>query len=173
MAKLQAKEMKRRARHQRIRKIIRGSADRPRLCLHRSLKNLSAQIVDDTKGRILVGISTLQKDVRNKIKSGGNITGAKALGEAVALQAKDKGITKVSFDRGGYLYHGRVKAFAEAARKYSMCPSKNQGGDLGSFSPGEMVAEFDKVVFNDEVGKVHGPVQTKFGFHLIEITSRS
>ena len=63
--------------------------------------------------------------------------------------------------------------FADVARQHSQCPSKAQGGDLGEFGPGQMVPEFDRVVFSAEVGKVHGPVQTQFGFHLIEITSRS
>lgn len=63
--------------------------------------------------------------------------------------------------------------FAELARKFSQCPSGQQGGDLGEFSPGDMVKEFDQVVFNDELGKIHGPIKTQFGFHLIEITSRS
>ena len=63
--------------------------------------------------------------------------------------------------------------FAQIAKEYSKCPSGRQGGDLGAFSPGQMVAEFDIVVFNEEVGKVHGPVQTQFGYHLIEITSRT
>ena len=63
--------------------------------------------------------------------------------------------------------------FADMAKKHSECPSGNNGGDLGEFSPGQMVPEFDTVVFNDEVGKVHGPIKTQFGFHLIEITSRS
>ncbi len=65
------------------------------------------------------------------------------------------------------------KDFVEMAKKHSSCPSGQQGGDLGEFSPGMMVREFDEVVFRDEIGKVHGPVQTQFGFHLIEITSRS
>ncbi|MEW6358873.1 MAG: peptidylprolyl isomerase [Planctomycetota bacterium] len=63
--------------------------------------------------------------------------------------------------------------FAQMARQHSQCPSGKQGGDLGEFSPGEMVPEFDRVVFSEEVGKVHGPIQTQFGFHLVEITSRS
>ena len=63
--------------------------------------------------------------------------------------------------------------FADMAKKYSECPSGNEGGNLGEFSPGQMVPEFDTVVFNDDVGKVHGPVKTQFGYHLIEITSRS
>ncbi|MFQ5952469.1 MAG: peptidylprolyl isomerase [Candidatus Omnitrophota bacterium] len=63
--------------------------------------------------------------------------------------------------------------FAELAKQYSLCPSGQEGGDLGEFSPGQMVREFDQVVFSEEVGKVHGPIQTQFGFHLIEITSRT
>lgn len=114
---IKQRELKRAARHARIRKDVSGTTQRPRLCVHRSLKNLTAQVVDDTTGQVLFGLSTLNKDLRSKIKSGGNIGGATALGEAIAQIAKTKGITQVAFDRGGYLYHGRVKAFAEAARK--------------------------------------------------------
>ena len=114
---ISVKEHKRLFRHDRIRKTMAGSSERPRLCVHRSLKNLQAQIIDDAAGKILLGKSTLAKDVRGKIKTGGNIHAATALGEALAVEAVKKGITKVCFDRGGYLYHGRVKAFAEAARK--------------------------------------------------------
>jgi large subunit ribosomal protein L18 len=111
------KETKRAGRHQRIRKRISGTSERPRLCVHRSLKNFFVQIIDDNTGKILFGISTLNKEVKNKFKYGGNVKGAAALGEVVASQAKAKGIVRVSFDRGGYLYHGRIKAFADAARK--------------------------------------------------------
>lgn len=111
------KEHKRVFRHERIRKNVVGTTERPRLCLHRSINNLQAQIIDDTSGSIIIGKSTLAKDIRSKIKTGGNINAASILGESLASEAKKKGITKVSFDRGGYLYHGRVKAFAEAARK--------------------------------------------------------
>ena len=114
---LLAKEHKRIYRHRRIRKKLSGNAERPRLCLHRSLNNLQAQIIDDLGGKIILGKSTLAKDLRSKIKSGGNVQAAAVLGESLATAAKKKGITKVSFDRGGYLYHGRIKAFAEAARK--------------------------------------------------------
>ena len=114
---LSIKEHKRIFRHERIRKGLEGSSDRPRLCLHRSIKNLQAQIIDDVSGKIILGKSTLAKDVRTKIKTGGNINAATVLGEALAVEALKKGITKVCFDRGGYLYHGRIKAFAEAARK--------------------------------------------------------
>ena len=114
---LNIKEVKRVYRHERIRKGISGSTERPRLCLHRSLNNLQAQIIDDTVGKVLIGKSTLAKDVKSKVKAGGNVKAATALGEALAAEALKKGIKKVAFDRGGYLYHGRIKAFAEAARK--------------------------------------------------------
>ena len=95
-----------------------GTPERPRLCVHRSLKNFSACIVDDTTRKVLMGMSTLAKDIREKTKnSGGNIKAAGLLGEMLAKDAVAKGIRKVAFDRGGYMYHGRIKAFAEAARK--------------------------------------------------------
>ena len=96
---------------------IRGNSERLRLCVHRSLKNFQAQIIDDTNGRVVWGMSTLDKDLRGKIERGGNIKAATVLGETFAAKAIEKGIKKVSFDRGGYLYHGRIKAFAEAVRK--------------------------------------------------------
>ena len=111
------KEHKRNFRHERIRKVIAGTSLRPRLCVHRSLKNMSAQVVDDSTGKILFGKSTLAKDIRSKIQNGGNINAAAVLGELLAVEAVKKGIKQVAFDRGGYLYHGRIKAFAEAARK--------------------------------------------------------
>ena len=114
---LNVNEKKRSFRHARIRKTLYGSSEKPRLCVHRSLKNMHVQIIDDTSKKILFGLSTLDKDVRAKVKYGGNKQAAEILGEALANKAKEKGITKVCFDRGGYLYHGRVKAFAEAARK--------------------------------------------------------
>ena len=113
----QIKDKKRIFRHLRIRKRMAGTTERPRLCVHRSLKNFSVQLVDDAQGKVLFGLSTLSKTVRDKVPQGGNMKGAAALGEAMASLAKAKGITKVCFDRGGYLYHGRIKAFAEAARK--------------------------------------------------------
>ena len=114
---LNIKEQKRIFRHQRIRERLNGTARRPRLCLHRSLNNLQAQIIDDSVGKVLMGKSTLAKEIKSKIKTGGNIGAASILGEIVAAEAIKKGIKQVAFDRGGYLYHGRVKAFAEAARR--------------------------------------------------------
>jgi large subunit ribosomal protein L18 len=110
-------ETKRIYRHQGIRRHLAGTVERPRLCVHRSLKNFSASLIDDTSRKVLMGMTTLAKEVKAKIKSGGNIKGAEALGEAFAKVAMAKGYKKVAFDRGGYLYHGRVKAFADAARK--------------------------------------------------------
>jgi large subunit ribosomal protein L18 len=112
-----SKEVKRIYRHRRIRKKMSGTAERPRVCIHRSLKNMSVSIIDDTSGKVLMGLSTLAKEIKGKVKNGGNIKAAEALGEAFARLAVSKGIKVVSFDRGGYIYHGRVKAFADAARK--------------------------------------------------------
>lgn len=117
MKKLSSRETQRLYRHRRIRKKSIGTTERPRLCIHRSLKNFSAQIVDDSSHKVLMGLTTLDKSIQDQQKNGGNVDAATKLGEAVAAKAKDNGITKVCFDRGGYLYHGRVKAFAEAARK--------------------------------------------------------
>ena len=114
---LSLKERKRIYRHQRIRKTLEGTPHRPRLCVHRSLKHMYAQIIDDTQGKVLFSLSTLDKHLRPQLKQGGDIQAASLLGEAFASQTASRGIKKVSFDRGGYLYHGRVKAFAEAARK--------------------------------------------------------
>ena len=111
------KETKRLARHSRIRKKIVGTVTRPRLCIHRSLKNFAVQIIDDSNGKVLFGLSTKNKAVKQKVPAGGNVQAATTLGELFAIEAVGKGVKQVSFDRNGYVYHGRVKAFAEAARK--------------------------------------------------------
>jgi len=115
--KMNEREYKRIAKHQRIRKTVFGTPDRPRLCVHRSLKNFYAQIIDDTSGKVLCGLSTRNKSIAGQVSSGGNVDGAAILGQKFAEIVKSKGILRVSFDRGGYLYHGRVKAFADAARQ--------------------------------------------------------
>ena len=102
-------------RHKRIRENLHGTAERPRLNVFRSNANITAQVIDDDKGITLVSASTLEKEL--KITNGGNVEAAKKIGEEVAKRAKKAKITKVVFDRGGYLYHGRVKALAEAARE--------------------------------------------------------
>ena len=105
----------RKARHARIRNKVSGTSELPRLCVFRSLKNISVQIIDDEKGVTLVSASSLDKDLN--IKNGGNIEASKLVGALVAKKAKKVKIKKVVFDRGGYLYHGRVKALADAARE--------------------------------------------------------
>ena len=114
---LNIKEIKRVYRHRRVRKQMTGTPERPRLCLHRSLKNISASIIDDTSGKVLMGMSTLAKDIKATLKNGGNIKAAEILGGVFGKEAIAKGYRKVAFDRGGYMYHGRIKAFADAARK--------------------------------------------------------
>ena len=103
--------------HERIRKRLSGSEVRPRLAVFRSTKHIYAQIIDDSKGATLTAASTLDVDAKKDLKHGGNIAAAKAVGKLVAERAKAKGIDAVLFDRGGYIYHGRVKALAEAARE--------------------------------------------------------
>lgn len=101
----------------RIRKKISGTNERPRLCIYRGHKNIYAQIIDDSKGHTVVCASTLSADLKEKIKVADTIPAAKAAGELIAKKALEKGIKKVVFDRGGYIYHGRIKAFADAARQ--------------------------------------------------------
>jgi large subunit ribosomal protein L18 len=102
--------------HDRIRKKMQGSAERPRLNVYRSINHIYVQVIDDLHGKTLVSASTAEGKKEDR-KSGGNVASAKAIGKAIAERAKAKGVTKVVFDRGGYLYHGRVKALAEAARE--------------------------------------------------------
>lgn len=105
---------RRQRRHQRIRKKIFGTPQRPRLCVYKSLKHLHAQVIDDTVGQTLVAASTIEKDLNLK---GGTVKSAEVLGKILAERALAKGITAVVFDRAGYPYHGVIKAFAEASRK--------------------------------------------------------
>ena len=117
MAKHSSKSDTRQRIHIRIRKKVSGTQGRPRLCIYRSLNHIYAQIVDDEKAMTLVSASTLDKEIREKTKAGGNIAGAKVVGQEIARRAKAKGIETVVYDRGGYRYHGRVKVLAEAARE--------------------------------------------------------
>ena len=103
--------------HRRIRRRISGSSDRPRMCVFRSLKHFYAQIIDDVEGRVIVSASTNDKSLRSQMVKGGNIAAAKEIGKIMAERAQTEGIKLVVMDRGGYLYHGRVQAFAEATRK--------------------------------------------------------
>ena len=112
-----SRNAKRLVRHQRVRNKVFGTPERPRMCVYRSLKNISVQIIDDTNGNTLVAASSLDKDVKERIAYGGNKEAAKVVGEIAAKKALEKGIETVSFDRGGYLYHGRVQELAEGARE--------------------------------------------------------
>ena len=103
-------------RHARIRRLVRGTGERPRLAVFRSLNHIYAQLIDDAAGRTLVAVDSRAPQFRERLKSGGNVAAAKIVGELVAQRAKERGIVQAVFDRGGYQYHGRVKALAEAAR---------------------------------------------------------
>ena len=109
----ESKDHKRQRIHKRLRRRVQGTPERPRLAVFRSLNHIYAQVIDDDQGHTLVSASSLEKNRA----SGGNVAGAKSIGKLVAERAKEKGIKSVVFDRGGYLYHGRVKALADAARE--------------------------------------------------------
>jgi large subunit ribosomal protein L18 len=100
--------------HQRIRRKVKGDTERPRLAIYRSLNHIYAQVIDDRQGQTLVSASTTEKDLRGN--SGGNLEAARRIGQTIAERALAKGIEQVVFDRGGYLYHGRIKALTDAAR---------------------------------------------------------
>src|SRR5436309_3743771 len=111
--KIEKNEIRQRI-HKRIRHKLRGTSERPRLAVFRSVAHIYVQLIDDTESRTLVSASSIEKGTRT---NGGNVAAAKAIGKAIAERAKEKGIKKVVFDRGGYLYHGRIKALADAARE--------------------------------------------------------
>jgi large subunit ribosomal protein L18 len=117
MKTVEAKIEKRARRKHGLRKRIRGSSERPRLTVFRSLKHIYAQIIDDSSGVTLCAVSSLDKGLRERLKDGGNQDGAKIVGAALAERAKSKNIDAVCFDRNGYKYHGRLKALADAARE--------------------------------------------------------
>lgn len=112
----------REAIHRRIRRKVRGSGERPRLAVYRSTNHIYAQVVDDQLGKTIVSASTTEKDLRGS--TGGNIEAARRIGKAIAERALEKGIESVVFDRGGYLYHGRIKALTDAAREAGL--NKNE-----------------------------------------------
>ena len=111
------RKAERERRHARVRTKISGTAERPRLCVYRSNKNLFVQVIDDVNGTTLAAASTLDKDVKDGLTKTNNVEAAAKLGEAIAKKAADKGITNVVFDRGGFIYQGKIKALAEAARE--------------------------------------------------------
>jgi large subunit ribosomal protein L18 len=117
MIEKESRKERRKIRHLRIRKKVFGIPERPRLSVYKSLRYIYAQIIDDTKGHTLVSASSLEKELRENLKSTDNIEAAKLVGKVIARRALEKGIKKVVFDRGGFLYHGRIKALADSARE--------------------------------------------------------
>lgn len=113
----QDKDKSRARRHRRIRARVSGTSERPRLNIFRSNKHIYAQVIDDTTGRTLVEASTLDKEFKDLTESGSTVAAAEKIGSLVARRAIEKGVSAVVFDRGGYLYHGRVQALADAARQ--------------------------------------------------------
>jgi large subunit ribosomal protein L18 len=111
-----SKDKVRRRIHERLRRRLQGTAERPRLNVYRSLNHIYAQVIDDSSGKTLVAASTAQGGKGSK-RTGGNVASAKEVGKTIAQRAQEKGVKKVVFDRGGYLYHGRIKALADAARE--------------------------------------------------------
>jgi large subunit ribosomal protein L18 len=103
-------------RHVRVRRVVRGSSERPRLTVFRSLQHIYAQLVDDESGRTVAAVSSRTPEFRARQASGGNVAGAAVVGELLAAKARARGVARVVFDRGGYQFHGRVKALADAAR---------------------------------------------------------
>ena len=117
MIKKQSRKDVRVKKHMKVRNRLSGTAERPRLAVFRSNNHMYAQIIDDTVGNTLVSASTLQKDVKAELEKTNNVEAAAKLGEVIAKKALDKGITNVVFDRGGFIYQGKIKALADAARE--------------------------------------------------------
>lgn len=107
----------RKKRHLRVRSKLSGTPERPRLNVYRSTKNIYVQVIDDSKGYTIVSASTIDKEIKSQLERTGNKDAAKAVGTLIAKRALEKGVSEVVFDRGGYLYHGRVKELADAARE--------------------------------------------------------
>jgi len=111
------KQALRERRHERVRKKVSGTSERPRLAVFRSEHHIYAQVIDDTAGRTLAAASTMDKGLKSEVTYGGNVEAAKRVGQLLAERAKESGVTRVVFDRGGFAYHGRVAALADAARE--------------------------------------------------------
>ncbi len=117
MAKKSCRQLARERKHRRVRKKIFGTAARPRFSVFRSFRNIYAQLVDDEAGKTLLAVSSQSPELKEKMGYGGNLEAAKLVGKVLAEKCREKTIERVVFDRGGYLYHGRVKALAEGARE--------------------------------------------------------
>ena len=111
------RSVSRKRRHLRVRRKVQGTAERPRLNVYRSLEHIYAQLIDDVSGHTLVSLSTISRDVRSDLADLSKLEQAKSIGKSIAERAREKGIEQVIFDRGGYPYHGRIKALAEGSRE--------------------------------------------------------
>lgn len=120
MLKKEPRSVLRKHRHLRVRKKVFGTPERPRLSVYRSLKHIYAQVIDDTRGVTLAAASTLSPEIREQVNGKKNMDAARLVGRLIAEKAKARGITKVVFDRGGYMYHGRLAALADAAREQGL-----------------------------------------------------
>ena len=112
-----SRDLHRKRVHDRVRTKVSGTTERPRLCVYRSVGHIYTQVIDDSNGKTLASASSVDKETKKGLKGGGNVASAKVIGKAIAERAKAAGVSKVVFDRGGYKYHGRVKALADAARE--------------------------------------------------------
>lgn len=112
-----SRDLHRQRVHKRVRTRVAGTPERPRLSVYRSLGHIYAQVIDDRSGKTLVSASSIDAEIKKNLKGGGNVAAAKVIGKTIAERAKSSGVSKVVFDRGGYKYHGRVKALADAARE--------------------------------------------------------
>ena len=144
----------RRGVHSRIRKKVSGTSERPRLAVFRSVSHIYAQVIDDVNGKTLAAASTVEKDLG--IKSGGNIEAAQTVGKAVAERAMAAGVSQVVFDRGGYVYHGRVKALIDATREAGL--NKNQGDVSADSSDGEGTLDSVGTTVGNIIGAVSGAI---------------
>jgi large subunit ribosomal protein L18 len=111
------KNIARKKRHARVRRTVTGTAERPRLNVFRSSKHIYAQLVDDVAGKTILSASTLDEELKGSVDNGANVDAAKKVGQLIAKRAKEQGHESIVFDRGGYLYHGRIKALADGARE--------------------------------------------------------
>jgi large subunit ribosomal protein L18 len=150
----------RRGVHTRIRKKVSGTAERPRLAVFRSLNHIYAQVIDDVNGKTLAAASTTEKDLKGK--TGGNIEAAQTVGRAIAERAQAAGVSQVVFDRGGYVYHGRVKALLDATREAGLNKNENfSGTDVSSAGEDESNTIASKI--GSAIGKVAGAISNVLG----------
>lgn len=151
----------RRGVHSRIRKKVSGTADRPRLAVFRSVSHIYAQVIDDVNGRTLASASTVEKDLG--VKSGGNIEAAQKIGKTVAERALSAGVSQVVFDRGGYVYHGRVKALIDATREAGLNNNQENASEKPSTAESESTLDTVATTVGSIFGTVAGAISNLVG----------